>query len=252
MNPARLQGLLRGHVPLERALSKLGVATRGEARALIAAGRVTVHGAVASDPFQAVVPERTPICIDGTPVQTTIAPIVLALHKPRGYLTTRTDPQGRKTIYDLLDDVPQHVIAVGRLDQATSGLLLLTNDTRLADRLLDPRTGLVRRYLVEVSGRVTAEATSRWTQGIDDHGERLQAHAVVLRKASGRESQLIIELTEGKNREVRRLCAALGHPVQRLKRIAYGPIELGDLAAGAWRTVDMGLLYAAAGLPHKH
>jgi 23S rRNA pseudouridine2605 synthase len=249
--PSPATVLPRGHVPLERALSKLGIATRGQARQLVAQRRVTVGGVVAEDPLQPVVPERTPLAIDGQPVASRVVPLTIALHKPRGYITTRHDPQGRKTIYELLGDVPQHVIAVGRLDQATSGLLLLTNDTRLSDRLLDPQTAVVRRYLAEVEGRVTAESLARLTGGIDDRGERLEAAAVTLRKASGRESQLILSLTEGKNREVRRLCAAIGHPLRRLKRIAYGPVELGDLPTGQWRTIDSALLYAAAGLPAR-
>lgn len=227
----------RGHVVLERALSKLGAATRTEARRLIEAGRVTVDGVPARDPLLAVVPERAAIAIDGQPVHGA-ARVIVALHKPRGTVTTRRDPQGRPTVYGCLTGLETHVVPVGRLDFATSGLLLLTNDTRLADRLTDPDSGVVRTYVATVQGRVAPEELARLQQGIQDGGDWLQAADVDLRKASGKESVVILHLTEGRNREVRRLCAAIGHPVAKLKRIAYGPVQLGDLPAGAWRHVS--------------
>jgi 23S rRNA pseudouridine2605 synthase len=226
----------RGHVVLERALSKLGAATRTEARRLIEAGRVTVDGVVVRDPQWPVVPERAKITIDSETIQT-VTRIVVALHKPRGTVTTRRDPQGRPTVYDCLQGLDAHVVPVGRLDFATSGLLLLTNDTRLADRLTDPRTGVVRTYVATVQGRVEPDDLLKLEQGVEDEGEALQAMRASIRKASGKESVLILDLTEGRNREVRRLCAAIGHPVTRLKRIAYGPVQLGELPAGQWRMV---------------
>jgi 23S rRNA pseudouridine2605 synthase len=113
---------------------------------------------------------------------------------------------------------------VGRLDWATSGLLLLTTDTELADRLTDPRNAIPRVYAVTVRGKVTPESCERFERGIVDKGERMQADEVVLQKSSGRESHLVVTLTEGKNREIRRLCEAIGHPVTRLKRVAFGAL----------------------------
>ena len=237
-----------GQVPLERALSKLGLATRTQARQWIAEGRVAVDGRVQTDPLWGVIPERVRIDIDGAATVRMTETKVLALHKPRGVLTTRTDPQGRKTVYDLLTDVPDHLIPVGRLDQATSGLLLLTNHTRLHDRLLDPQLGLERVYLAVVEGRVEQQDLPLYLAGVLDQGVRLQAHAVELRKSSGRESTLLLTLCEGRNREVRRLCATLGHPVSKLKRVRYGPVELGDLPIGQWRWLDAAPLLLAAGL----
>lgn len=224
------------HVPLERALSKLGLATRTEARRLIEAGRVRVAGETVRDPQLPVVPERVRIEIDGEAVGAA-QKILIALHKPRGMVTTRHDPQGRPTVYDCLQGLDAHVVPVGRLDFATTGLLLLTNDTRLADRLTDPVTGVVRTYMATVRGRVEPADLERLQHGIEDGGQLLQAAHVQLRKASGKESLLQLQLTEGKNREVRRLCAAIGHPVTKLKRIAYGEVQLGDLPTGAWRHV---------------
>lgn len=246
--PSSVFQLPPGQVPLERALSKLGLATRTQARQWIEAGRVAVDGKVQTNPQWGIVPERAQIAIDGAVAEPVAVTKVLALHKPRGVLTTRVDPQGRKTVYDLLTSVSDHLIPVGRLDQATSGLLLLTNHTRLHDRLLDPRLGLERVYVVVVEGRVEEQELPRILAGVTDQGERLQADAAELRKASGRESTLVLTLREGRNREVRRLCAALGHPVTKLKRVRYGPVELGDLPVGQWRWVDAAPLLLAAGL----
>jgi 23S rRNA pseudouridine2605 synthase len=127
---------------------------------------------------------------------------------------------------------------VGRLDAATSGLLLLTNDTQLAAWLTDPEHAVTRVYRVTVRGRVTHDEAQRLKEGIVDRGERLSASSVTVRKASGRETHLIVELTEGKNREIRRLCAAIGHEVTSLARIAFGGLTLGDLQPGRWREIS--------------
>jgi 23S rRNA pseudouridine2605 synthase len=223
-------------VPLARALSKLGLATRAEARALILDGRVRVDGQLVTDPRRPVVPERITIDIDGR-IQETPERITILLHKPRGVVTTRRDPEGRRTVYDLLDDCVRHVIPVGRLDYATSGLLLLTNDTRLADWLTDPDNAVPRVYLVTARGRVTDEEVQQMEAGIDERGERLAARRVTIRKASNRETHLVVELLEGKNREVRRLLAATHHEVTRLRRVQFGGLTLGDLPPGSWRVI---------------
>ena len=230
---------------LARALSKLGFASRSEARELIAAGRVTIDGKTITDPARRVTPETITIAIDGRAPARATEPIVVALHKPRGYVTTRSDPEGRKTVYDLLTDLPARVVPVGRLDLATSGLLILTNDTQLANWLTDPHTAMPRVYLVTVEGRVDEHDIERLTHGIVADGERLAAAAVELRKTSGKESHLTLTLTEGKNREVRRLLDAIGHPVTRLRRVQFGGLELGDLAAGHWRKVPAAEVWAA-------
>lgn len=230
---------------LARALSKLGFASRSEARALIRAGRVTVDGRKAIDPGTRVTPERITIAIDGVrPARATTA-VTILLHKPRGYLTTRTDPQGRKTVYDLLADLPERVIPVGRLDLATSGLLILTNDTRLANWLTDPHTAIPRVYLVTVEGRVGAATIAHLERGVMVDGEHLAAASAAVRKASAKESHLTITLTEGKNREIRRLLDAVDHPVRRLRRVEFGGLTLGDLEPGTWRYLSAAELTAA-------
>jgi len=234
--PRRVSPHPTGQVSLERALSKLGLATRGEARRLILAGEVRVDGVVERDPARGVAPEQIVLEIGGAPVASRPRVVVL-LHKPRGVVTTRRDPEGRRTVYDCLVGLDEHVVPVGRLDAASSGLLVLTNDTRLADRLTDPANAIPRTYLVTVRGRLGNEAAAAAMRGVEDRGERLAAAAVTVRKASGRESHLVVELREGKNREIRRLFAALGHEVTALKRVAFGEYVLGDLAVGEWRRV---------------
>ncbi len=221
-----------GSVSLERALSKLGFASRSEARALILAGRVTVNGRKAIDPARRVTPERIVIAIDGVTPERATEAITIVLHKPRGYLTTRSDPQGRKTVYDLLADVPERVIPVGRLDLATSGLLILTNDTPLANWLTDPDTAIPRVYLVTVEGRVDAATIAQLERGVVVDGEPLAAASAAVRKASGKESHLTITLTEGRNREIRRLLDAVDHPVTRLRRVEFGGLKLGESRTG--------------------
>lgn len=234
-----------GKVALERALSKLGLMSRAEARRAIVAGRIAVDGRTISDPFAPVVPEGLALALDGRAL---VPPAFrcLLLHKPRGVVTTHADPEGRRTVFDLVPG-EAHLIAVGRLDWATSGLLLLTNDSRLADWLTDPAHAVPRVYLATVRGRFEAAAGARLEAGLTVGGEPLQAVSVAVRKASGRETHLTVTLTEGKNREVRRLLAAVGHEVTRLKRVAFGGLELGDLAPGRWREVGREELAVALG-----
>lgn len=212
---------------------------------MIAAGRVSVNGKTIADPSRRVIPEKIRIAIDGDEPHGAIARIVIALHKPRGYVTTRVDPEGRKTVYDLLDDLPHRVVPVGRLDLATSGLLLLTNDTQFANWLTDPENTIPRVYLVTVEGRVTATHLAILEAGVMQKGEQLRAASAELRKASGKESHLTITLNEGKNREVRRLLETIGHRVTRLRRVEFGGIGIGDLKPGEWREISAAELRAA-------
>ena len=212
---------------------------------MITAGRVAVNGKTSTDPGRRVVPERITLTIDGSEPVREQQTIVIALHKPRGYVTTRSDPEGRKTVYDLLTDLPQRVVPVGRLDLATSGLLLLTNDTQFANWLTEPRNTIPRVYLVTVEGRVTDDHLAILEAGVMQRGEQMRAASAELRKASGKESHLTITLTEGKNREVRRLFETIGHPVTRLRRVEFGGVGIGDLKPGEWRRISAAELRAA-------
>ncbi len=238
------EGRRPGFVPLERALSKLGLASRSEARELIRAGRVTVDGRSETDPLREIIPERALIGIDGRSARRA-EPVTILLHKPRGVVTTRSDPEGRPTVYGCLEGLDAHLIPVGRLDVATSGLLLLTNDTRFADWVTDPRNEVPRVYVVTVRGELSDETSRLLEEGIEDAGERLAARSIRIRKPSRRETHLIVELSEGKNREIRRLLDAAGHEVTRLKRVSFGGLELGELAPGKWRIISTAELRAA-------
>jgi 23S rRNA pseudouridine2605 synthase len=239
-----VKALKPGHVPLERALSKLGIASRTQARELILAGKVKVNGVVRKIPLFSVFPERAKIEVDGKSV-TRAKPATYLLHKPRSVVTTRSDEKGRATVFSLLREKDLHLNAVGRLDFATSGLLLLTNDTRFSDWLTDPKNEIPRVYVITVRGEVTEEKLRRLRAGIQSDGETLSANEIQLRKASGKESHLTVELREGKNREIRRMFLAVGHEVIRLKRVSYGKLELGELQPGEYRELSMEELRAA-------
>jgi 23S rRNA pseudouridine2605 synthase len=208
-------------VPLNRALSKLGILSRAQATEAIRAGRVRVDGRIVRDPATLVVPERIRVTVDGTATRRA-AWRTLLFHKPRGVVTTRSDPDGRPTIYDVIGDAARGLVPVGRLDFATTGLLLLTSDTRLADWITDPKNAIPRVYAVTVRGRIAAE----------DVGHN---PVITVRKSSTRETHLIVELRQGRNREVRRLFDDIGHEVTRLKRVAFGGLTLGNLAPGDWK-----------------
>jgi 23S rRNA pseudouridine2605 synthase len=225
-----------GQVPLERALSKLGVASRSQTKQWVEAGRITVNGRVIKDPAFLLVPETARIAINGKPIARAAACTVM-LYKPRGIVTTRSDEKGRKTVYDLLPAHLQHLHPVGRLDMATTGLLLMTTDTQLSNFLTDPDNEIPRVYAVSVEGRITDEELNRLSRGIEDKGQWLKASAMTLRKVSNKESHLIVELTEGKNREIRRMFEALGSEVTALKRIAFGKLKLGTLGPGHFQEI---------------
>lgn len=235
-----------GEVSLERALSKLGLASRSEARRSIVAGQVRVDGRVVTDPGRPVVPERVRLEIAGAPGAPAAARYLL-LDKPRGAVTTRSDPEGRTTVYDVVGEAAQGLAPVGRLDRATTGLLLLTNDTKLAAWLTDPDRAIPRIYLVTVRGELGEEDRARLEAGVVDQDERLAARSAVVRKRSKRETHLVVTLSEGRHREIRRLCEAVGHEVIRLRRVAFGGLELGRSTPGHWRELSAGELRAALG-----
>lgn len=223
-----------GKVPLERALSKLGAASRSQTREWILKGRLQVNGRTVRDAQFQVSPENDKFTVDGKPVHKDNWQAIL-LNKPKAVVTTKSDEKGRRTVFDLLPPELLNLHPVGRLDMATTGLLILTNDTRLSSYLTDPANAVLRTYIVTVAGEMTPEQLAKAAAGVMDEGELLRPAGITLRKASGRESHLTVELTEGKNREIRRLFEALGHEVTSLKRVAYGPLQLGALEPGQFR-----------------
>ena len=222
-------------VSLPRALSKLGLCSRSQAEAAVRAGRVRVNGRVVRDPAARVDMDRDRLALDDAPVVAARRTYV-ALNKPRGLVTTRDDPEGRETVFDCLAgaDLPP-LGAVGRLDKASEGLLLLTNDTRGGQRLIDPATHLPKTYHVQVDRVPDESFVARLHEGVHDAGERLAVVGASLLRSGGRTAWLEITLDEGRNRHIRRLLAALDAEVLRLVRVAIGPLALGDLPKGAWR-----------------
>ena len=217
---------------LQRALARAGVASRRHSEALITAGRVTVNGQPAHV-GQSVDPARDEIRVDGKPIGSAPETVWLVLHKPAGVMTTRSDPQGRKTVFDLVDDVPG-MTYVGRLDYLTEGVLILTNDGNAVHALMHPSGEVERTYVAVVTGNAM-EAAKHARLGVALEDGLVQAVAVAARPLGGGRSEFEVTITEGRKREVRRLCKALGLTVERLIRVRYGPVELGSLRAGESR-----------------
>jgi 23S rRNA pseudouridine2605 synthase len=234
-------------VSLARALSKFGVCSRAQARTMVEAGRVRVAGRVVRDPDHRIDPRHDRVTVDGQPVGDETERLVVALHKPAGYVTTRVDPGGRATVYELLADVGRWVFPVGRLDRDTSGLLILTNDHVLGQRLTDPLHHVPKTYHVQVLGVPDAAALLALRGGIPLDGVLTRPAKVrALGGARGGSAWIEIVLTEGKNRQVRRMCAAVGHDVLALVRVKVGRLSLGDLPSGRWRVLEPAEVAAAS------
>jgi len=221
-------------VTLDRLFSKLGIASRGVSEKWIREGRVQVNARLVKNPNTWVSWPGDQVSIDNQPLLETQKRFLI-FHKPKGYITTHSDEKNRPTLFELLPKELGFIHAVGRLDQATSGLLLLTNEPALSSFLTDPIHRVRRIYLATVRGEFTEAKANQALQGVMDLGELLQCQEIKIQKSSGRESHLELVLIEGKNREIRRLLKALGHEVTRLRRIQYGPFKLGELKPGEWK-----------------
>ncbi len=233
-------------VSLDRALSKLGHASRSVAARMIAAGEVCVNGEVARSSARLVDLGSDTITIAGQSAKAAV-PVHWALNKPRGILTTRSDERGRRTVYDLLPPDLGWVAPVGRLDMASAGLLLLTNDNAWADRLCDPASAVLKRYRVKLRGVVDNAALQRMRAGVQDAElGLLRVARVELERATPKGAWLHIWLDEGRNRQIRRICEILALEVQELVRTAIGPLELGDLSIGAARALTAAEVSALA------
>jgi 23S rRNA pseudouridine2605 synthase len=223
-------------VRLQKFLADAGVASRRSGEQLILEGRVAVNGEVVRQLGTKVDPAHDRVALDGTPLRTR-RKLYLALHKPRRVICTRSDPHGRRTVFDLLPREWTNVYPVGRLDWDSEGLLLLTNDGEFCLRVTHPRYEVRKLYRVSIAGRVPAEALRQMEKGVHDEGERLKAERARVVDSGPDWTLLELTLAEGKNREVRRMMECLGLEVQQLKRVQIGKIKLGELPAGRWRTL---------------
>ena len=233
---------------LQKVLARAGFGSRRKAEALIIAGRVTVNGEVATL-GRRVLPEHDQVALDGIPVVVDTSIVHWLLNKPAGYVTTAHDPEGRATIFELVPSDPR-VFSAGRLDRDTEGLLILTNDGALAQLLTHPRHGVEKEYFAEVEGSPRPGALRTLREGVDlDDGRTLPARVRLVQQSSEGTSALEIVVKEGRKRMVRRMCSAVGHPVQRLVRTRIGPVRDARLAPGTWRELspdEVRALYAAA------
>ena len=220
---------------LQKILSQAGIASRRASEQLMLDGRVTVNGATVRELGTKADAGHDDIRVDGRRIRIAQVHRYILLNKPRGYVTTRSDPQRRPTVVGLLAGVREYIYPVGRLDFDSEGLLILTNDGDLAARLTHPRYEVPRIYEARVLGVPDARDLARLSKGVPLAGRRTAPAGVQLRVSRAGEATLLITVREGRNRQVRNMCDAIGHPVTNLKRIAIGPIRDTRLKPGQWR-----------------
>lgn len=223
---------------LQKFMAEAGVASRRACEELIRQGRVTVNGETASL-GRSVEPKQDRVELDGKPVQKEQRRTVILLYKPRGVVSTSSDPEGRRTVQDYFREIPERLYNVGRLDLNSEGLLLMTNDGVLANRLTHPRYGVEKTYYAVCDGRLTASEAAKLTNGIElEDGVTAPARVDAVRTTQRGDTSFLITIHEGRNRQIRRMLEAVGHRTLRLKRERFGPLSLGTLAPGEWRKLS--------------
>lgn len=218
---------------IQKILASRGIASRRACEEMIVAGRVTCNGEICIL-GQSADPDKDILLVDGQPIPASEKPIYIMLHKPKGYVTTMSDEKGRKNVAELVSDCPQRVYPIGRLDMDSEGLLLMTNDGDFANRLMHPSHEVDKVYRVTVK-KYSNTALELVQRAIVLDGYRIQKPDVEVLSAVGGNAQLLITIHEGRNRQVRRMCAAAGMQVKKLVRIAEGHLSLGELQSGRWR-----------------
>jgi pseudouridine synthase len=235
---------------LQKILSRAGIASRRASERLMTEGRVVVNGEVITSLGSKSDPDRDDIRVDGRRVTRPDRPQYLLLNKPRGYVSTRVDPHRRRTVLDLVATVRAYLYPVGRLDYDSEGLLLLTNDGDLAARLTHPRHGVTRTYEAAVLGVPDERDLRRLAGGVPIDGQRTRPAEIACLRSTRNAATLRITLSEGRNRQIRRMCEAIGHPVTALRRVAIGPLRDANLKPGQWRPLaaaEVARLKRAAG-----
>jgi pseudouridine synthase len=222
---------------LQKIIARSGFASRRAAEKIIKEGRVSVNKVLVRQLGTKADVEKDDVRVDGNLISSEVAKIYLMLHKPRGYVTTLHDPEGRPIITDLLSDVSERVFPVGRLDYDSEGLLLITNDGVFAQRLLHPRFGIPKTYKVKIRGDLTGSEIRDLEKGIKLEDGKFRPEAFRVEKTNRKSCWVSLTITEGRSRMIRRGFASLGHPVVRLIRVAISDVYLGDLKAGAYRSL---------------
>lgn len=223
---------------LQKIIAAAGITSRRAAEELILAGRVSVNGQVVTELGVKADPISDLITVDGTPIRPTETLYYVLLHKPAGYVTSLKDPQGRPLVTELVKDIDARLFPVGRLDYNSEGLLLLTNDGAWANRLMHPRHQVDKEYHVRVRGKVDPQQIKQLNEGIELEDGPVKGATVRLLKADQKNDWLSVTIREGRNRQVRRMCAAVGLSVVRLRRIRYGALTLGGLKPGEYRLLS--------------
>ncbi|VAX18199.1 Ribosomal large subunit pseudouridine synthase B [hydrothermal vent metagenome] len=224
---------------LHKIISSAGVCSLREAERLIVSGRVSVNNKTVDVKGSLADPEKDSIRVDGKIVRTRVSLVYIALNKPKGFVTTRSDELGRKTVMSLLPKNLAHLYPVGRLDIQSEGLLLFTNDGQFAQSIISSGSGVKRVYMVKVRNIPGPRMLKKMTTGVTIDNRKLKARQVELMEVTGKNAWLKITLTEGKNLHIRKLCLTLGFPVLKLKRISVGPVKLLDLKSGEARHIEI-------------
>lgn len=227
-------------VRLQKFMADCGVASRRASEDMIRNGLVFVNG-LPAQLGQSVDPEKDCVIVDGKPIRMQRKRVVLMLYKPRGYVSTSEDERGRKTVQEFFHDLPYRIYNVGRLDINSEGLLLMTNDGELANLLMHPRYGVTKTYRVVCDGTLSAGEIASLTNGVElDDGMTAPAKITNIRRSTTGGTAFSITIHEGRNRQIRRMLEAVGHQTLRLKREAYGPLQLGSMRPGEWRYLTDG------------
>lgn len=223
---------------LQKYMARCGVASRRKSEELIALGLVQVNGKVIIEPGFIVNPEKDKVMVDNKIIRLESDKVYVMLNKPVGYVTTMKDEKNRNIVTDLIEGVNERIYPVGRLDIDTSGLLLLTNDGDLTLKLTHPSNKVVKRYIAVVDGVPNRMELERFRHGINIDGKRTSKAKIKIAKRYELDSILDIEIYEGRNRQVKKMCEAINHPVKKLKRVSIGEIIIGGLEIGSWRYLD--------------
>nr|WP_300004469.1 pseudouridine synthase [Tissierella sp.] len=223
---------------LQKYMAKSGVASRRKSEKMIDDGIVKVNGKIVTEQGLDIDPEKDMVMVDDKPIRLEENKVYIILNKPLGYVTTMDDEKDRKIVIDLIDGVEERIYPVGRLDMDTSGLMLLTNDGKVTNKITHPRNQVIKKYIAIVEGTPNKLELTKFRKGLMIDGKRTSPATIKIVKNYETESILEIEINEGRNRQIRKMCEAINHPIKKLKRASIGEIQLGGLPVGEWRHLD--------------